>query len=211
MKLICFDLDGTLIEGTVYIWKTLYETYVKEHSGRKQLMSDYFSGKISYSDWFYGDLNNFKNAGITKEHILEITKNLKLIDGAIETLNTLKRNKLAVISGSLNIIAETLLPHSTFDYIFTNEIYFNAKGRISGGRPTPYDMKQKADGLTHIAQLENIAIENTIFIGDNQNDVEIAKKAGFSIAFNCKSPELAKICDIEIKKPDLREILKYIK
>jgi hypothetical protein len=34
--------------------------------------------------------------------------------------------------------------------------------------------------------------------------------AGFSIAFNSKSKELNKVCDVVIKEKNLKEILKYI-
>ncbi len=42
------------------------------------------------------------------------------------------------------------------------------------------------------------------------NDIEIAKLAGFSIAFNSKSEELNEVSDVVIEKKDLREILEYL-
>ena len=49
-----------------------------------------------------------------------------------------------------------------------------------------------------------------MFVGDHDNDVEIAKTAGFSIAFNSKSEKLNDAVDVVIRKKDLKEILNYI-
>ncbi len=210
-KIACFDLDGTIIDGTVYIWQTLYEKYISDHTERKRLMSAFFSGEISYADWFFGDISILSKANVSRGDIINAVSSFSLMPGALETLSELKRKGhiTAVISGSLNIVLEKFLPQHLLDYAFINEIYFDEHGHISGGKPTDFDMDNKALGLEFIAQREGIDVADTVFVGDNDNDVAIASRAGFSIAFNCKSAALAKVCDVEITDKNLRKILTY--
>ena len=57
------------------------------------------------------------------------------MEGAIETIETLKKAglKLAIISGSINIILDILLPNyeEIFDDIFLSRLYFDEKGNIN--------------------------------------------------------------------------------
>ena len=71
-------------------------------------------------------------------------------------------------------------------------------------------MEHKATALREIAEKHNIKLSECVFIGDHHNDVIVAKVAGLSIAFNCKSEDLRKAANICIEKKDLREILKFI-
>jgi phosphoserine phosphatase len=119
--------------------------------------------------------------------------------------------KLSVISGSLNIVLQKLLPEHDFDYVLINEILFDDRGKITGGVPTKFDMVNKAAGLKMIAARENIPLESCAFVGDNFNDIDVMKAAGLGIAFNCRSEELARVADVVITSKDLRGVLKYIK
>jgi phosphoserine phosphatase len=132
--------------------------------------------------------------------------------GAMETLKSLqlKGHKLAIISGSLDIVVTHLFPEDLFDYILINKIFFDEKGQILNGTHTPYDIEKKADGLKYICEKEGISTEKAVFIGDNENDLWIAKEAGLSIAFNCKSKKLSEISNIEIKQKDMTQILPHI-
>ena len=71
-------------------------------------------------------------------------------------------------------------------------------------------MMQKADALKKVAKREGISLKETVHIGDHHNDIEIAKIAGLSIAFDCKDDSLRKLADVVIDKKDLRETLRYI-
>ena len=117
-----------------------------------------------------------------------------------------------MISGSLDLVIETLIPNyeKYFDHILINKIIFEENGLIKDVIPTEFDQEHKATGLVHLCEKEGINPEEVVFIGDNHNDVHIAKKAGFSIAFNCKHNRLAKISDVVIKSKDLREVLPHI-
>lgn len=210
--LICFDLDGTLVDDTVYIWKTLHETFETDSIRRQKAYDDYFSGVITYSEWFTNDLMLLHEAGATEYRIRCVLNKLKPMCGAFQTLSELRRRGhiLAVVSGSLDIVVDHLFGFEYFDHILINRIFFNSEGLISGGEPTPFDLKGKAEGLKHLAQKEGISIEQAVFIGDNENDVWIAQAAGLSIAFNCKSDALRNICKKEIYSKNLTDVLDII-
>ncbi len=79
-----------------------------------------------------------------------------------------------------------------------------------GVEATPYDIDHKADGLIEMARRTGISMEHTVFVGDHFNDVSVARLAGCSIAFNCKSEELRKVSDVITTGTDLRVILPVI-
>lgn len=211
-KIICFDLDGTLLDGTVHIWRTLYRLYVKNPDSRKKIMDDFFSGRINYREWFYADLENFRRSGVTREKILRCAESMSVMPGAAETLAEIRsRGHIpALISGGLDLICDHFFPEGCFDYRFINRLFFDEKGHISGGVPTPYDMENKAAGLIRICREEGISPARTVFVGDQDNDVSIAKAAGKSVAFNCKSERLRAVCDYEVSVKDMRRILPFI-
>jgi len=210
--LVCFDLDGTLVDDTIFIWKTLHERLVTDPIVRRAAREDYFAKRISYRRWFEIDLELLAAVGATKERITSVLDELRPVTGARETLAELRRrgHKLAIISGSLDIVVRHLFGDVEFDHVLINTIEFDGRGHISGGEPTPYDLEGKADGLVELCRREGLSTEQTAFVGDNSNDLWIARAAGLSVAFNCKSDELREVCDAEISGADLRELLSLI-
>ena len=213
-KLICFDVDGTLIDNVKFSWQVFHDYFRTDKHRREDAKTDFFSGKISYLQWAEHDINLWREKNAKKEDFFKAMNNLKLMEGTIETLNELKQRnfKLAIISGSLNVVLEKFIPDydQIFDDVFVSRIFFDKNDNISRIEATEYDMDAKALALKSIAQREKISLNECVFIGDYLNDVRIMQEAGLGIAFNCKHDELKKVADIVIAKKDLREILKYI-
>jgi phosphoserine phosphatase len=207
--LVCFDLDGTLVDDTIFIWKTLHERLATDPTARRRAREDYFAGRISYRRWFETDLVLLDAAGATEARIRGVLDELRPTPGARETLTELGRrgHKLAIISGSLDIVVEHLFGDVGFDHVLINSIEFDGQGRISGGTPTPFDLAGKADGLAELCRREGLTPAQAAFVGDNRNDLWVARAAGLAIAFNCKSDELRRACAAEIVEKDLRQIL----
>ncbi len=214
-KLVVFDLDGTIIDNIEYVWKTMHEFFgLDRHPERIAARKDYTEKKITYNEWARRDLELLSEHGATKPLILKAVSKAKLMEGARETLSELKRRgyRLALISGSIDLILDELLPDykEFFDYVFVNKIFFDGEGRISGFEATPFDMEHKRSGLIEICKREKLSPSQAIFVGDNENDLDIAKAAGLTISFNSSSPELDEIADVVIRKKNLAEILGHL-
>jgi phosphoserine phosphatase len=215
-KLIVFDLDGTIFDGTESIWQTLHEFFgIEKHPERMGTKERYISGKISYREWAEKDIDLMRRHGANRETIMKAFSKVKLMEGSIETLEILKKKgfKIGIISGSLDVLLNKLIPNHNklFDYVYINKLSFDKEGKITKLESTPFDLANKARGLEEICRFEGISPKECIFVGDHDNDVEVSKISGFAIAFNSKSKGLNKVADVIVRKKDLREILKYVK
>ncbi len=171
----------------------------------------YRNGEITYAEWVALDVGDWLKAGATRAQILDAIGGLRLIGGAHATLGELKRRgyKLGIISGTLDIVLETLLPEHPFDDVFVNRLFFDGRGILTGWRATPYDVDGKARALRDIAAREEIPMARCAFVGDAMNDLEVAREAGFAIAFNPKCDELIEACGAFVRGDDLSLLLPH--
>lgn len=213
-KLVCFDVDGTLIDNITFSWQVFHDYFQTDRHIREDAKNAFFNGKISYLQWAEHGINLWREKNAKKEDFFKAANHLRLMKGAMETLNKLKEKgfKLAIISGSLDIILEKFIPNydKFFDYVFISRIYFDKMGFISKIQATEFDMDAKALALKKIAGKEKISLKECVFVGDYLNDIKIIQEAGLGIAFNCKHEELKNVADVVIEKKDLREILRYV-
>ena len=213
-KLVCFDVDGTLIDNVRFSWQIFHDYFQTDRHRREDAKNRFFNGQITYKEWAEHDINLWKERNAKKSEFLKAMEHLKLMEGAMETLQELKKKsiKLAVISGSLNIVLEKFIPDYNyfFDDVFLSRIYFDENESISKIEATEYDLDGKALALRKIAEREKISLKECVFIGDYLNDLRIIREAGLGIAFNCEYNELKDVADVVIDKKDLREVLRYI-
>lgn len=225
-KLVAFDVDGTLVDSSNYfpnIWWVLNKEF-GTGKGDKGIEERYRRGEITYQQWVDEILSLYMQRGVNREMFLRAIEPIKPVRGAQETLQQLKERckKLAVISGSLDIILEKAFPDNPFDYVEINKIHFDNNGNITGWEATPYgDGRGKAIGLMDIARREsrkmhgNFSLRNCVYVGDGRNDIQAIEAAGLGIAFYPSDFYLKRACDVEIErrpyeKKDLRRILRYI-
>ena len=212
--LVAFDVDGTLVRGPEdrTVWEVLNERFTGRADHNEERFALYRAGKLSYAEWVALDIGGWQAAGATRADLIEAFGSLSLVDGTSEALLELKQAGLVlvVISGTLDLMLGTLLPDSPFDEIYANHIGFDEDGAISHWRATPFDMEGKAQLLRAVALRRGIPLARAAFVGDSENDVWVARTAGFSVAFNPKSAELEAAASVTVRAPDLRALLPHL-
>lgn len=212
--LICFDVDGTLVRhptGKV-IWEVLNRRFTGDDKVNTQRHRWYNEGRITYPQWVEMDVQGWIDAGATRAEIVDAVREFERFDGAHSTLWELKRRgaRLAIISGTLDIVIETLFPEHPFDDVYSNRLEFDAHGQLTGWKATPFDLEGKPVALRELSKKHAVALDRSAFVGDGANDVPMVGVAGCVVAFNPRSSELERLATHVIREPNLARLLDLI-
>lgn len=182
-KLVVFDMDSTLIQAEVIVELAKLAGVGDEVD---RITESAMRGEIDFKESFRQRVALLK--GLKEEQLIKLTKELPLTDGADLVAKTLKNlgYKLGILSGGFRFVGEYLKDRLNFDYVYANELDVEdgvVTGRVVGDI---VDGEMKAILLKQLAQKENIALEQTIAVGDGANDLPMISLAGLGVAFNAK-------------------------
>lgn len=182
-RLICFDMDSTLIETEV-----IDELAIRAGVGDrvKEITERAMRGETDFCESFKERVALLK--GLDENVMRDIAENLPITEGVERMIQVLKRTgyKTAILSGGFTYFGNYLKQKFGFDYVYANELEI-VDGKLTGRHLGDIvDGKRKAELLKIIAQVENINIAQTIAVGDGANDLPMLSTAGLGIAFHAK-------------------------
>lgn len=182
-RLICFDMDSTLIETEV-----IDELAIRAGVGDqvKAITEAAMRGEIDFSESFRQRCALLK--GLDVSVMQEIAENLPITEGVDRLMRILKKVgfKIAILSGGFTYFGNYLKQKYNIDYVYANELEV-ADGKLTGRHLGDIvDGKRKAELLRLIAQVENVDIRQTVAVGDGANDLPMISMAGLGIAFHAK-------------------------
>jgi HAD superfamily phosphoserine phosphatase-like hydrolase len=215
VKLIFFNVDGTLVDGMEYIYQHLWEYFGIDKQKTRDVLKQYLSKEIDYSSWVKNDVRLLQEAGATRRGILDAIMSLHPMEGAIGTIRALQErgNKIFAISGGIDLVVESVYGEEykkLFQEVFINQYKFDADEKLIGVTPPKYDVDHKADCVKDMMQTYGADPRNCIYIGNNENDASACLLVGTSIAFNSKSERLVEVTTHHIESKDLFDILKFL-
>lgn len=186
-RLICFDMDSTLIETEV-----IDELAMRAGVGDqvKAITERAMRGEIDFIESFKERVSLLK--GLDESVMREIAENLPITEGVERLMYVLKRYgyKIAILSGGFTYFGNYLKDKFGIDYVYANELEI-IDGKLTGRYLGDIvDGKRKAELLRLIAQVEKVDIAQTIAVGDGANDLPMLSIAGLGIAFHAK-PKVA--------------------
>ncbi|MBP3420077.1 MAG: phosphoserine phosphatase SerB [Marinifilaceae bacterium] len=182
-RLICFDMDSTLITTEV-----IDELAERAGVGNevKQITERAMRGEIDFRESFTERVALLK--GLDVSVMEEIAENLPITEGVDRMMTILKRvgYKTAILSGGFTYFGNYLKRRFGFDYVYANELEVE-DGKLTGryvGQVV--DGPRKAELLRLLCQFENIDIQQSVAVGDGANDLPMLNIAGLGIAFHAK-------------------------
>ena len=205
-RLICFDMDSTLIETEV-----IDELADRAGVGDKvrEITERAMRGEIDFCESFRERVALLK--GLDESVMREIAESLPVTEGVGRMMEVLKRAgfKTAILSGGFTYFGNYLKQKFGFDYVYANELEI-VDGKLTGRYLGDIvDGKRKAELLRLIAQVENVNIAQTIAVGDGANDLPMLATAGLGIAFHAK-PKVKATAEQSISTIGLDGILYFI-
>lgn len=182
-RLICFDMDSTLIETEV-----IDELAIRAGVGDqvKAITEAAMRGEIDFCESFRQRCALLK--GLDVSVMQEIAENLPITEGVDRLMRILKKVgfKIAILSGGFTYFGNFLKQKYNIDYVYANELEIE-NGKLTGNHVGDIvDGKWKAELLRLIAQVENVDIRQTVAVGDGANDLPMISIAGLGIAFHAK-------------------------
>ena len=183
-RLICFDMDSTLIQT-----ECIDELAERAGVGKqvKVITERAMRGEIDFKESFRQRVALLK--GLDVNVMQDIAEHMPITEGVDRLMEVLKRYgyKIAILSGGFTYFGEFLQRKYGIDYVYANELEVDEDGKLTGNYVGEIvDGYRKAELLKLIAQVEKVNLAQTIAVGDGANDLPMISEAGLGIAFHAK-------------------------
>ncbi|MBX2809259.1 MAG: phosphoserine phosphatase SerB [Cellvibrionaceae bacterium] len=182
-RLVCFDMDSTLIEAEV-IDELAKEAKVGAQVA--QITEAAMAGELDFNQSFSQRMALLQ--GLDESVLATVAARLKLTEGAEKLFNALKKlgYKTAILSGGFDYFAQYLQRRLGVDYVYANQLDI-VDGKLSGKVVGEIvNGERKAARLKTLAAQEDISLQQVIAVGDGANDLPMLSVAGLGIAFRAK-------------------------
>ena len=182
-RLICFDMDSTLIQCEVIV-----ELAKRAGVGEKvsEITEAAMRGEFDFKESFKRRIALLE--GLDESVMNDIAENLPITEGAERLITNLKHlgYKVAILSGGFTYFGNHLKKVLGVDYVFANELEIK-DGKLTGKHTGEIvDGAKKAEYLKTLIEIEKIHPDQSIAVGDGANDLPMINLAGLGVAFHAK-------------------------
>ncbi len=208
--LICFDMDGTLVQGNA--WQELNALAGVSDEDDRQLLESYTKGSLKYSDWINTLNQYYQHAHLTEESVRDTLVALcELIDHeAADLVNHLHERgyQTVLITGSFDVAAEAVATTLGIKFYRSTTTCQFQNGIFSGVSSEGEERYAKLHQLQTLCTELQIPLSDVVAIGDGGNDLAIFQNVGRSITFTNSPEEIKSVAtDIVDSLKDVRTLL----
>ncbi len=200
-----FDFDGTLNHRAQWmVLSDLMPDHIREEDesdvswylnlSQAQLK---FDSAVHHPNWFHGAhdarnqgalegamtsraIDRFKRSGMTKTHLQEAGKLIRLREGVRE-LFELMESRAVISYGIEQVIQACLSHHGLTAAIAGTRLRFDHQDRLCGYEPNVVVSTTKPIALDRFQQLTNAALDELLIMGDSIGDAEMMREGAFNV------------------------------
>lgn len=206
VRLVAFDLDGTLIPKTSVARHLMAGLGLGREAD--EMERRYLSGEIDQRE--AAKLSGRCFAGLSLDAVERRLGRLPVIGGLRETLDALSA------AGVPTVIATVTWTFAVRYYAerhgfaaYSGTVMRESQGRLTGRVARYCSERQKRDFVRAFARRRGIAMSDVVAVGDARSDLPLFAAAGFAVALNA-SPEARAAAHIALQTDDLRVLLRRL-
>lgn len=207
LRVVCFDMDGTLIRNTNSVRFICALAGKREAAEEIEAMED--TGELNWidADYIKADMASGLNTKKLKETFDEHVVLISGIEDTIRELNKRNIKSILVTAGPLQV-AEILGERFGFDRVY-GSIFETENGAFTGKIVKHLGESGKLHSLQEYCREKGYSPAQCAAVGDSTSDVEVFRYSGKSIAIN-HSKSLEGLADEYIRTEDIRDILRFL-
>ena len=201
-RLVQLDVDSTFIQQEAIELLAAKAGVLNEVS---KITDAAMRGELDFAQSLVARVELLK--GLPEAVLDQVRDEITLTDGAIDLVKLLhgQGHVVSLVSGGFVNIMQPIVDELKIDYFKANTLEV-VDGLLTGQvLGSIVDRAAKAQALTEFALDAQVAMENTVAIGDGANDLDMMALAGLSIAFNAK-PVVIEAADLSITEPTLSSV-----
>lgn len=211
-KVICFDVNGTLVEENSWELFTQGDKLIEKEI--EEIFKGYYSGKKLIDDAWGELVVLLKRTGRSNKDFIHScwVQSNTFKEGARDIVKYLKEKEYQVylISCSIDIYLECIVEELKIDGFYAgSHLIFDSSGELN--KITSECVKgreYKKEKLKELAEKENVAIEDIIFVGDGDNDIGVFEMTKHGIAMGDQNEKLLNCSWKKIKSlTEIKDIL----
>lgn len=208
IKVISLDLDGVLFEGLSASFAIAQELGLKDPY--LALIQRMEKEEMSLRDVANEGAKIWKGIPIDATYHY-LVKRLPLIEGATETVATLKEwgyEVGCISSGVSQFFMEPLTRRLNLDFAYSNIL--GSDGQVHDGT-VQFIMggPEKVTTIWQYVQIRGHPQESIASVGNGMNDIDLFKVSAFSVAFNPVDQRVSDAASVTVDSKDLRAILPH--
>jgi len=209
-KMIIFDMDNTILEGS------FITAAAEEFNFREELIRIVTEFGNPYTRT-KSIARLLKNRSF--DEILKVTDSIGIIEDAPYVIKELKDRGYicGIISDSYDVVTNHVKNKLKMDFSIANELEFSKSVATGEVKVPSAFMKNKYSKCNHdfcksnvlfqVAEKYQVDIKNIISVGDSENDICLIKESGIGVAFRSQNNYLNLVADMIISEKSFVKIL----
>ena len=208
IKLVVFDMDGTIIEPRSS-WAMIHDHFGTDNS---EMLQMYIDHKISDKEFVKADIalwNSKSDRPVNEEYINSILDKAKPRKGAEELIRSLHEEniKTLILSGGIQYLADKWAKKWNMDDALANDLIDDGEGNLTAIIKS--SGHNKGPVMEGMIEKYNLSKNEIAAVGDTVVDIPTFERAGLSVAVNTEDERVISKANYHLKG-DLSELTKLI-
>ena len=211
IRLVCFDLDGVLLEARSS-WVTVHDHFGVANEAS---LRAFLKGEIDDDEFIRRDVALWLKARPDLrideiEHVL--AKGARLVRGALATVRALQKAgvECAIVSGGIDLTAVATAERLGITRVSANGLTTDAHGRLTGAGVVRTPLGDKGAPVRRFARELGVPLGAVASVGNSGPDIAMFRVTALGIAFQPEDEFTIRGADVKVEGNDLRAILPHI-